>query len=169
MSTPNKVLEKLRMFGGQYKNADASSHGSDWPEPGSHITLFTGVNAREMPLKISKTASVPGFLVSLKFQLVDDPERETPRTWSDAFRFFAEADYDQLPEANQQGANYDRDRFYQFLKVFTGNDPIPLAEAVELLTTLADNKPVIRQKITAKPEGTGWKYQKGYPQELIPS
>ncbi len=166
-ATTNKVLEKLRMFGGSWKDANPSGGTGDWPDNGSHVVILSGVALKESQVSVAKGSKFPGITVSLKCQLAEDPDRQEPRKWTDTMRFLDDATMSKLPEKNQEQMGYDRDRLAGWVKVITGDLPTSMEASIAALLAAIEPGPIVmRVNISSNAEG---KYKRGFAQEKLPS
>jgi len=168
----NEVADRLRMFGGAYKEANPFGGPADWPDDGKHVVVVKGMTIKPGNIRMGDM-QFNGMVARFQYQLVDDPERETPRSWSGApFKFPSDDDFRRLPENHQGGIRADQDRFSGFAQQITGNATKDLpTDASAILNEINSGRTLLmRINVTSRPNKTNpnrpWKTD--YAVERLP-
>lgn len=129
-AVPNRILQRFQAFNSAIASSKPSLGKQEAPPNGSYLVVVTGLSVRESGIKVGN-ATVPALFANFNFRLVGqdpDPTRTEPREWEGAlFRFVAPADLPKIPEKQQNGLQWDLDRFLGYAKVILGQDPTKMS------------------------------------------
>lgn len=135
------MADAFAAFQEEYETTEAQGGAIERPDPGTYEAIVLGMSLREGTFtgKDSDT-EIPCNEVQFRYQLVDDPSRETPLEWpGDTYRIAKSADG--LPENLVKMRNINMGRLKGTLQTMLGEGATgQLAADIQQLNNLLDDE-----------------------------